>query len=115
LSKQTDKTGANITWLTSFWRRWNIYIMVRTQIQLPDELYAKAKRVAEQREISLAELIRRGLETLFTLYPVAEEISPDWKPPKPRRLGCRPLTAEQLRDAARDEAELPDWVRPGRG
>jgi hypothetical protein len=44
-------------------------IMVRTQIQLPDDLFARAKRVAEDREISMTELIRRGLEAILTQYP----------------------------------------------
>lgn len=42
-----------------------IYIMTRTQIQLPDELYRRAKAVAADREISLAELVRNGLERLL--------------------------------------------------
>jgi hypothetical protein len=33
--------------------------MVRMQIQVPDEVYARAKRVAEVREVSLAELTGR--------------------------------------------------------
>ena len=35
--------------------------MTRTQIQLPDDLYQRAKEFAADREISLAELIRNGL------------------------------------------------------
>jgi hypothetical protein len=34
--------------------------MIKTQVQLPDELYYKAKAIAEQREWSLAEIVRRG-------------------------------------------------------
>jgi hypothetical protein len=37
--------------------------MTRTQIPLPDEVYQRAKRLTEQREISLAELVRRGNES----------------------------------------------------
>lgn len=36
--------------------------MVRTQIYLPKELHQKAKQVAKQQEISLAELSRIALE-----------------------------------------------------
>jgi len=39
--------------------------MPRTTIQLPKELLAKAKRFAFEEGISLAELIRRGLEMLL--------------------------------------------------
>jgi len=40
--------------------------MTRTQIQLPDALYAQAQRLAEREEMSLAELVRRGLATRNT-------------------------------------------------
>ena len=43
--------------------------MNRTQIQLPDELYARAKAFASRREISLAEVTRRGLELFLDRYP----------------------------------------------
>ena len=39
--------------------------MTRTQIQLPDELYRRAKELAADREISLAELVRNGLEHML--------------------------------------------------
>jgi gamma-glutamylcysteine synthetase len=42
--------------------------MIRTQIQLPDELYARARRVAKAKEISLAELARRGIEAILDQY-----------------------------------------------
>lgn len=54
--------------------------MIKTQIQLPDDLYHQAKAIAEQREWSLAEVIRRGIEQMIHLYPVipAKET---WKMP----------------------------------
>ena len=36
--------------------------MIRTQIQLPDPLYKRAKQVAVLRDWSLAEVVRRALE-----------------------------------------------------
>jgi hypothetical protein len=42
--------------------------MVRTQIQLPDDVYARARKVCARREISLAELSRRGLEYILSVY-----------------------------------------------
>lgn len=44
--------------------------MIKTQVQLPDELYHKAKAIADQREWSLAEVVRRGLEYMALTYPV---------------------------------------------
>ena len=46
--------------------------MIKTQVQLPDELYHTAKAIAEQREWSLAEVVRRGLEHMAVLYPTRQ-------------------------------------------
>jgi hypothetical protein len=46
--------------------------MIKTQVQLPDDLYYKAKAIAEQREWSLAEVVRRGIEYMALAYPVKE-------------------------------------------
>jgi len=42
--------------------------MIKTQVQLPDDLYYTAKAIAEQREWSLAEVVRRGIEHMALLY-----------------------------------------------
>ena len=42
--------------------------MTRSQIQLPDETFARAKKLCEAREISLAELARRGIEYILSVY-----------------------------------------------
>jgi len=47
--------------------------MIRTQIQLPDRLYREVKRIAEQHEWSVTEVIRRGAETMTRLYPPDKE------------------------------------------
>lgn len=54
--------------------------MIKTQIQLPDQLYYKAKAIAEQREWSLAEVVRRGIEYMALAYPVGE-IRGEWEIP----------------------------------
>lgn len=79
--------------------------MVKTQIQLPDELYARVKTLAEQKEWSLAETLRRGAELLLERYPHPRSVKKPWSPPKPQRLGWRPLSAAQLRDLARGDEE----------
>ena len=43
--------------------------MVKTQVQIPDDLYRRAKQIAEEREISLAEVMRRGLEYMSRTHP----------------------------------------------
>ena len=42
--------------------------MTRTQIQLPDDVYDRARKVCKSREISLTELVRRGLEYILSVY-----------------------------------------------
>lgn len=55
--------------------------MTRTQIQLPDELYRRAKALAADREISLAELVRNGLEHMLdALTPPGAEPSEEALP-----------------------------------
>lgn len=61
--------------------------MIKTQIQLPDALYREAKRVAEEREMSLAEVVRRGLEYITQAYPALAGKKEDWKLPGPFKLG----------------------------
>ena len=61
--------------------------MIRTQIQLPDALYQEVKRVAAEREMSLAELVRRGLEMILTRFPAHPEANATWELPEPLPLG----------------------------
>jgi hypothetical protein len=55
--------------------------MIKTQIQLPDALYLELKRVAKEREISLAEVLRRGAEYITQVYlPVEKKVKPESLP-----------------------------------
>ena len=54
--------------------------MIKTQVHLPDEVYYKAKAIAELREWSLAEVVRRGIEHMALAYPVRASAKP-WKLP----------------------------------
>jgi hypothetical protein len=47
--------------------------MIKTQVQIPDELYRKAKQIAKEREWSLAEVMRRGLEYMTRACPPTSE------------------------------------------
>lgn len=71
--------------------------MTRTQIQLPDALYRQAKAVAAAREISLAELVRNGLEYMLRVSAGAEADPDAWTLPEPAALGETDPFAE------------PDW------
>ena len=61
--------------------------MVKTQVQIPDELFQRAKRVAAEKEWSFAEVVRRGLEYMTQVNPAARVSGSEWKLPPPRRLG----------------------------
>lgn len=60
--------------------------MIRTQIQLPDQLYNQARQIAKSGEISLAELVRRGLEYMVSVSP-SNAVSDVWTLPPARHLG----------------------------
>lgn len=76
--------------------------MIKTQVQLPDALYKEAKRVAREHEISLAEVIRRGIEYIARVYPPLENASRDWTPPTPSRLGSFSAPVEEWRNLANE-------------
>ena len=46
-----------------------IAIMQRTQIQLPEPLFRQVKQIAEARDWSVAELVRRGIEAYVQTFP----------------------------------------------
>jgi hypothetical protein len=74
--------------------------MTRTQIQLPDALYAQAKRLAEREEMSLAELVRRGLEHMLRVYRADETPEAEWQLPQPLPLGEFLTPVEDWRERA---------------
>lgn len=63
--------------------------MIKTQVQLPDELYYQAKAIADQREWSLAEVVRRGIEYMTLAYPVRASAKP-WEIPVLKRGDFQP-------------------------
>jgi hypothetical protein len=74
--------------------------MTRTQIQLPDETFARAKKLCEAREISLAELARRGIEYILSVYAPEPEANRKWQPPQPRNLGWKGLSHAEVKAEA---------------
>lgn len=75
--------------------------MTRTQIQLPDELYRKAKELCEERGMSFAELARRGIEHMTTVWNGKGE--EEWKFPEPISLGWTGLSDAELKRLAQEE------------
>lgn len=75
--------------------------MIRTQIQLPDDVFARARKICEAREISLAELARRGIEYILSVYSQEPGKLNDWALPKPRDLGWKGLNHAEVKEQAR--------------
>lgn len=68
--------------------------MVKTQVQIPDFLYAEAKRLAAENEMSFAEVVRRGLELIVGFYPPGRTAPSEWTLPPAVDLGA-PLVPEE--------------------
>ena len=74
--------------------------MVRTQIQLPDSLYDRLKRLSEVQEWSMAETIRRGAELLLRSFPAEVAPAESWTLPSAVPLGEFGAPVEQWRELA---------------
>lgn len=73
--------------------------MVKTQIQLPDDLYRQVKRLSERKQWSLAETIRRGVEEALRMYPEETTSGTLWKMPCVS-VGKPKLPPDRWREAA---------------
>lgn len=85
--------------------------MTRTQIQLPDDVYERARKVCRSREISLAELARRGLEYILSVYAPEPGAAEDWQLPTPRPLGWTGLNDAEIKEQAQRTAQDAALVR----
>jgi hypothetical protein len=85
--------------------------MTRTQIQLPDDVYERARKVCQSREISLAELARRGLDYILSVYAPESGVGTEWQPPQPRRLGWKGLSEAALKEQAQRTATEAAFAR----
>jgi predicted transcriptional regulator len=68
--------------------------MIKTQIQIPDDLYRRVKRLAESQEWSLAETLRRAAELLLAVRsPGASVDRATWRldPPANTQLRADPF------------------------
>ena len=54
--------------------------MITARIEIPDELYDRAKRIADEKQISFGEMVRRGLEREAT--GEAGVMDHDWELPE---------------------------------
>ncbi len=70
---------------------------------MPDDVYKRARKVCKSREISLAELARRGLEYILSVY-APEPGDNEWQPPKPRALDWTGLSDAEIKEQAQRSA-----------
>jgi hypothetical protein len=70
--------------------------MQRTQIQLPEPLLVQIKAIAQARDWSVAELIRRGMEAYVQTCP-DPEIDQDWVMPVLRSSGGHKVDPASVR------------------
>jgi hypothetical protein len=85
--------------------------MTRTQIQLPDDVYRRARKVCKSREISLAEPARRGLEYILSVYAPEPGAADEWQPPRPRSLGWTGLNDAEIKEQAQRSAMEAGFAR----
>jgi len=64
-----------------------IVCMTRTQIQLPEPLFQQIKKIALRRDLSVAELIRRGMEAYVQTCPETSQTRAPWTMPLLRGSG----------------------------
>lgn len=76
--------------------------MTRTQIQLPDAVWADLKRLADSKEWSIAEAVRRGVELLIHAYPPPDATPAAWTLPSAVDLGDCKVPVEQWRAVANE-------------
>jgi hypothetical protein len=77
--------------------------MRKTQIQLPDSLYSRVKRFANEQEMSLAEVTRRSLEQFLDRYPGAGRGAAKWSLPVVDAGGPINISAKKLKEILHQE------------
>jgi len=60
--------------------------MIKTQIQLPDDLYRRVKHFSAEREWSLAENFRRAVEQFCARYPAEHMKEGEWSLPTDQEI-----------------------------
>jgi len=76
--------------------------MKRTQLQIPEPLYAEVKRVAKARDWSVSEVFRRAVEQYVSECP-AEEHGKAWVLPEPRHMGIEKIPSDRWKEVVADD------------
>lgn len=62
-------------------------LMIETKVEIPDELFDRANKVAAAKKWSFAEIVRRGLEYMTQVNPAPRTPGAEWRVPEPHHLG----------------------------
>jgi hypothetical protein len=76
--------------------------VIKAQVQIPDELYKRAKEVASEKEWSFAEVVRRGLEYMTGVNPRGRTPASRWELPPARPCGPFRTRPERWTELAHD-------------
>lgn len=79
--------------------------MIKTQVQIPDELFERAKKVAAAREWSFAEVVRRGLEYMTRVNPPIRQPATEWRLPEAVPMGLPLVPEDQWTALSHDDGE----------
>ena len=79
--------------------------MTRTQIQLPDPLYAEIKRIAQEQDWSIAEVLCRGAEAILRVYPSHKKQKSTWKLPAPLKMKLLIDDPDRIKDAIFNDSQ----------
>ena len=74
--------------------------MKRTQIQLPDSLYNRLKKLARSQETTLSDVLRCAGEYLLSTHPEPIDETGEWQAPRAVDLGSFRAAESEWRDLA---------------
>jgi hypothetical protein len=77
--------------------------MVKTQVQIPDRLFKEAKQLAEESEMSFAQVVRLGLELVLKVRPLGRKPAKGWKVPQGKAMGLPLIPENQWTEAAHED------------
>lgn len=83
--------------------------MTRTQIQLPEPLHRKLRKIAKAKDLSLAEIIRREMERYADTYPEEPVLEKPWAMPVLHKSGgwkADPATMNVEADAIEERCKI---------
>lgn len=77
--------------------------MIKTQVQIPDHLFKEAKQLAEESEMSFAQVVRLGLEMILKVRPCGRKPAHSWQVPKGKAMGLPLISEEQWTEVAHED------------